>query len=121
MSSISDECMKALCQSIQLEIPFAENLSVDSELVNQLNSEISQFQQVDWKEAQHKDPVLQKWMHYVKSGKRPRMSDLPTSAHSLALIRNFHLLIMEEGILMRKVTIDDTSRKQIVVPRDVIL
>lgn len=120
MSSISDECMKALCQSIQLEIPFVENLSVDSELVNQLNSKISQFQQVDWKEAQHKDPVLQKWMHYVKSGKRPRMSDLPTSTHSLAFIRNFHLLIMEEGILKRKVTIDDTCIKQIVVPRDMI-
>lgn len=48
------------------------------------------------------------------------MNDLPTSAHSLALIRNFHLLIMEEGILKRKVTIDDTCRKQIVVPRDMI-
>ena len=35
--SISDECMKALCLSIQLEIPFVENLAVDSEIVNQLN------------------------------------------------------------------------------------
>lgn len=34
MSSISDVYMKALCQFIQLEIPFVENLSVDSELVN---------------------------------------------------------------------------------------
>lgn len=59
-------------------------------------------------------------MHYVKTGKRPHMSDLPTSAHSLALIRNFHLLSTEEGILKRKVTIDGECRKQIIVPKDTI-
>lgn len=31
VSSISDDCLKALCQSIQLQIPLVENLAVDSE------------------------------------------------------------------------------------------
>ena len=44
--SILDECMKTLCLSIQLEIPFVENLAVDSEIVNHLNCQTSQFQQV---------------------------------------------------------------------------
>lgn len=89
MSSISDVYMKALCQFIQLEIPFVENLSVDSELVNQLNCEFSQFQRVNLTDAKHKDPTLQNWYHHVKSGKTPRISDLPTSAHSLALVGTF--------------------------------
>lgn len=42
-SSISDECMKASYQYIQLEIPFVV-------FVNQLNSDISQFQEVNSKQ-----------------------------------------------------------------------
>ena len=110
--------MKALCLSIQLEIPFVENLAVDSEIVNQLNCQTFHFHQIDWREAQHCEPTLRKWMYHVKSGKKPRMCDLPSSSHSLALIRNFHSLIIENRILKRKVTVSSTPRKQIVVPKD---
>ena len=48
------------------------------------------------------------------------MCDLPSSSHSLALIRNFHSLMIENGILKRKVTVSDTLRKQIEVPKDMI-
>ena len=96
------------------------NLTVDSEIVNQLNCQTSQFQQMDWREAQHCDQTLRKWIYHVKSGKKPRMCDLPSSSHSLALIRNFYSLMIENGILKSKVTVSDTLRKQIVVPNDMI-
>lgn len=112
--------MKALCLSIQLEIPFVENVAVDSEIVNQLNWQTSQFQQIDWIEPQHCDPTLRKWMYNVKSGKKPRMCDLPSSSHSLAIIKNFHSLIIENGILKKKVKVSNTLRKQIVVSKDMI-
>ena len=75
---------------------------------------------MDWREAQHCDQTLRKWIYHVKSGKKPRMCDLPSSSHSLALIRNFYSLMIENGILKSKVTVSDTLRKQIVVPNDMI-
>lgn len=49
--------------------------------------------------------------------KRPRIRNLLTYVHPLALLRNFHLLIIGDNILKRKVTLNDTGRNQIVVPR----
>ena len=48
------------------------------------------------------------------------MFDLPSSSHSLALIRNFHSLIIENGILKRKVKVSNTLRKQVLVPKDMM-
>lgn len=69
-----------LCLFIQLYIPFAVNLSIDSEINNQLNCQTSQFQQVhaDWGDAQHCEPTLRQWIYNVKSGKKPVKCDLPS-------------------------------------------
>lgn len=76
-----------------VKVPFVENLFVDPELVNLLNCAIFQFQQVNWTEAQHKDPTLRK-LNLIRHVKIPRISDIQTSANSLALAWNFHFLII---------------------------
>lgn len=90
VSSIPDDCLKGICKSIHFKTPFVENLFEDSELFNQLVSDIALIQQVAWKEAKQKEPVSQKWIHHIKAGKRP-------SAHSRALIKNFLFLSIENS------------------------
>ena len=119
-SCISNESIKALCNCVQLEIPCIENLCVDSEIVNQLTDHVSQFQQVNWKQVQGKDPTLRNWIHHVKLGRKPKMSDLQPSPTSLALIRNYNSLFLRDGILQRRIQIDGTDRTQMVVPGDMV-
>ena len=114
------QVLKAFCESIQLQIPCVEHLCLDAETVNQLDCQASQFKQIDWTEVQDKDPVIRNWIDVVKSGRKPKMDDLPPSHHPLTLIRNFHSLTLENDILQRKIQIDGKVRRQFIVPKELI-
>ena len=58
------------------------------------------------------DPVIQPFVQHVRDGKKPTTAEVgPTP-----LLKQFHHLILKDGVLYRQVIINDDCKTQLVLP-----
>ena len=80
------------------------------------SSDIVESRTIDWKERQDMDRMLNRWEHYVRTGKKPKVEDMSPEHQPLSFVRNFKYFILENNILYRKTVIEGEEYKQLVMP-----
>ena len=84
------------------------------------SSDIVEPRTIDWKERQDMDRMLNRWKHYVRTGKKPKVEDMSPEHQPLSFVRNFKYFILENNTLYRKTVIEGEEYKQLVIPRSYI-
>jgi transposase InsO family protein len=111
---ISKDSIHAICHMSCIQ-PYVECLALSSETVNSLvDTQAAATENVQ--EAQEDDPVLSWWIPHVRAGVKPRRNVIPHGPSHAAMFRNFEKLRMENGMLYRKVAVQDEPRMQLVLP-----
>ena len=110
-SVIETDVVQAICQEQQ---PWIHALSLQIPEEADTVHPTSHFFLSKWKEYQRRDPVISPILPFVRNELCPSKSQVPSD--TWPLLREFDKLQYKDGGLFRKVTIDDVSIDQIVLP-----
>lgn len=109
---MSIDAVKSVCNKIN--IAYIESFGVPETVeLLQTDLQMNVCQDIDWSQLQHEDEEIRPWIDRVQSGEKPKKDQFPNSP----LLRMFDKLCVEEGILYRKVSLNDQEVKQLVLPR----
>ena len=108
---MSKESVKSICK--KLDIANIESFgSPDTTDIAQIDLNMDVYMDLDWKELQHQDSNIRPLIEKVMSGEKPKKSQKPCSP----LLKMFDRLCVEDGILYRKVNLQDQDKKQLILP-----
>jgi len=118
LSKITSDNIKAICNSSG-GVPYFESLPVDTSMLDATFNSCfaTAVQEIDVQSEQRKDPDLHWWLLFVKNKRKPYKKDIPRSIYSKTLFRQFHLLSLEDEVLVRKTNVDAEENTQIVLPQ----
>ena len=114
-SILNHDVVHAIC--LNHSIPFIECLALSAEITDTLDLEgIESLSCRDMRSAQCTDQLLSKMINFVKMGKKPNLKQLPSSPETQFLLNNFDRLVLENGVLCRKINFESENKLQIVLP-----
>ena len=114
-SILNHDVVHAIC--LNHSIPFIECLALSAEITDTLDLEgIESLSSRDMRSAQCTDQLLSKMINFVKMGKKPNLKQLPSSPETQLLLNNFDRLVLENGVLCRKINFESENKLQIVLP-----
>lgn len=135
-SMLYPDVLKAIlntCQESNEESPLAESVLItNAPQIASLEPDIPQEQlkalalsSTDWNKGQADDPVITEVKDIVRGGQKPSAKTIKKENSSVRrYLRDWDKLILKEGVLYRKVTLDGQAYDQLVVPssvRDIVL
>ena len=115
---IGKDSVKAICHSIYTE-GLVDSITMDTDVIdrNISGTELSDTSNINWRQRQDSDPMLDEWKYYVRTGRKPKMDELIQSPDAYAFLKNFNSLIIEDGVLYRQTKVNGEDRKQLVLPK----
>ena len=114
---IGIESVRAICNCIHSQ-PFIQSLCLSADAVNDHLTEPDWqgMSDRDWRMAQQTDAVLRPWIEWVRANNKPGRQDYPHTPANSSLHRNYDSLVLQRGILHRKVMVDGCDKFQLVLP-----
>ena len=94
-------------------------MTMATEVIDRSTSgtELLDSSNINWRQRQDSDSILQEWKYFVRGRRKPKMDELSPGPESYALLKNFNNLTIEDGILYRQTKINGEERKQLVLPK----
>lgn len=117
--TIPREVIRALGYALQPK-PLIENVTMSADVLKDINWDTNSKDTLNVAVEQEKDPDLSIWIPFVKAGTKPRKEDLPLSRVQTNLRTNFDKLFLDGGILYRRIIVDGSARKQLVLPKSLV-
>ncbi|XP_063438199.1 uncharacterized protein LOC134719148 [Mytilus trossulus] len=114
ISKIPITSVKAICSLLQRQ-PYIESLAKSTNVMEDIDI-IGTDEKVDIRREQLRDPVIRYWIDNVMKKKSPRKEDIPAVPFHRLLHSNFNRLILKDGILFRRTTVDGESKDQLILP-----
>ena len=111
--------IKAIGVSVKADLPLADCITtgVCPPDVGEDKTQICDDRAIDWSVAQREDPSINRLVHLVHSGSRPRGDNLwEETAEVQQYLREWNRLKLEDDILLRTTTLDGQQVKQLVLP-----
>ena len=119
--SISSDSIKAICNVNST--PYIECLSISTEPLDQTyHPSFGEIPDVDIKDLQWRDPVLRYWLQCVRDTYKPQKHFLPHQQQHVHAVfhRNYDRLRIQQGVLVREITVDNGRKYQTVLPASCI-
>ena len=117
---LTKETIEAICNAVDIT-PYIDSIAMNPDSADVIqSSDIVESRTIDWKERQDMDRMLNRWKHYVRIGKKPKVEDMSPEHQPLSFVRNFKYFILENNIMYRKTVIEGEEYKQLVIPRSYI-
>ena len=118
---IGKDSVKAICHSVHTD-GLVDSITMDTDVLDRSigGTELSDTTNINWKQRQDSDPMLDEWKYFIRLGRKPKMEELSQSPDAYALLKNFNNFIIENGVLYRKTKINGEDMKQLVLPKQYI-
>ena len=118
---IGKDSVKAICHSVHTD-GLVDSITMDTDVLDRSigGTELSDTTNINWRQRQDSDPMLDEWKYFIRLGRKPKMEELSQSPDAYALLKNFNNFIIENGVLYRKTKINGEERKQLVLPKQYI-
>ena len=88
---IAKDSVKAICHSVYTE-GLVDSITMDTEVLDRstCGTELSDSSNINWRQRQDSDCILQEWKYFVKGRRKPKMDELSPGPESYALLKNFN-------------------------------
>ena len=110
---ISSDSVKAVC-SIQPP-PLIETLALTPDSIRPFEH-VQQMHTIDVRAAQHDDPMLSDWIHFVRHQIVPQSHELPPTQESITFRKNFSKFKLQDETLYREISTENGQLCQLVIP-----
>lgn len=116
LATIDQKSIKAICGSMQTPLVEAYAISPDAVNSSELDMHMDVSTDINWSEAQAKDPSLHHCIKLLKAGQTPKKGQTP----STPIQKQFSHLRLIDDVLYREVAVDGQQHHQLVLPASYI-
>ena len=89
---LTKETVKAICNAVDVT-PYIDSIAMNPDSADVIqSSDIVESRTIDWKERQDMDRMLNRWKHYVRTGKKPKVEDMSPEHQPLSFVKEFQIL-----------------------------
>jgi len=110
---IPSSSIQTICSQVDC-VPYAMSLAISASVP--VGNEDDQVVPRDWRKLQHQDPTVGLFLRAVTNRKRPNSLDI-NSRDRQVLLKEFSKLMVNRGVLYRKILVNGESKLQLVLPR----
>ena len=109
---IDQNCLQAICEKDQFS-NYLETLVMSCQVDEHLDGQFTEFDPMQWRIAQRKDPVIGPFVRFVTEKSKPNITQVSNNTESKILLTQFDQLVLRRGVLYSKILVENTEKYQL--------